>query len=36
VELLRRFGPTALLRGRAECDGRLCADGELTLWSRVP
>ncbi|MBL8756303.1 MAG: hypothetical protein JNK15_23610 [Planctomycetes bacterium] len=36
VELVRRFGPTALLRGIAECNGLNCASGELTLWSRVP
>ncbi len=33
VEMVRRFGPTALLRGTAECQGRLLASGELTLWS---
>lgn len=34
VALVRRFGPTALVRGRAEVDGRLLAAGEVTLWIR--
>jgi hypothetical protein len=34
VELLRRIGPTGLLRGKATtADGTLLAQGELTLWS---
>lgn len=36
VELVRRLGPTARVRGRAECDGQLLAAGELTLWSALP
>jgi hypothetical protein len=33
VRLVRRFGPTALVVGHAEADGRQLAAGELTLWS---
>jgi hypothetical protein len=32
VALTRRFGPTALVTGHAECRGRRLAEGELTLW----
>lgn len=32
VALVRRFGPTALVSGHAERDGRRLAEGELTLW----
>jgi hypothetical protein len=32
VELVRRLGATALVRGRARCAGVALADGELTLW----
>lgn len=34
VALVRRLGPTALVRGRAEVDGRILAAGEVTLWIR--
>jgi len=33
VQLVRRFGPTTLLRGHVECDGKRLAHGDLTLWS---
>lgn len=33
VALLRRFGPTAMIRGEATCGGRRLAAGDLTLWS---
>ncbi len=33
VQLVRRFGPTTLLRGHAEHAGRRLAGGDLTLWS---
>jgi hypothetical protein len=33
VQLVRRFGPTTLLRGHVECGGERLAHGELTLWS---
>lgn len=36
VQLVRRFGPTTLVAGHAECAGRRLAAGELTLWSPVP
>jgi hypothetical protein len=35
VRLVRRLGPTAMVAGRAEQDGRTLAEGELTLWSNV-
>ena len=35
VRLARRLGPTAMVAGRAEQDGRTLAEGELTLWSNV-
>lgn len=35
VRLVRRFGPTAMVAGRAEQDGALLAEGELTLWSNA-
>lgn len=31
AELVRRVGPTGLVRGRAECDGELLAEVEITL-----
>lgn len=34
IALVRRLGPTALVRGRAEVDGRILAAGEVTLWIR--
>jgi len=36
VRIVRRFGPTTLVAGHAECAGRRLAAGELTLWSPVP
>ena len=33
VHLVRRLGPTAMVRGHAECDGRRLAGGELCLWA---
>ncbi|MFN6196062.1 MAG: hypothetical protein ACK5BN_19800 [Planctomycetota bacterium] len=33
VTLVRRFGPTALVHGRAECCGVRLAEGEITLWA---
>lgn len=36
VELVRRLGRTARVRGRAERDGRILATGELTLWTANP
>ncbi len=33
VRLVRRFGPTAMVQGHAECDGQRLAGGDLTLWS---
>jgi predicted hotdog family 3-hydroxylacyl-ACP dehydratase len=33
VQLVRRFGPTTLISGHAECDGERLAGGDLTLWS---
>jgi len=33
VGLVRQFGPTAMVRGHAACDGERLAGGDLTLWS---
>ena len=35
VQLVRRLGPNALVRGHAEQGDRLLGGGELTLWTNV-
>ena len=34
VRLVRRLGPTVMVAGHADCDGRRLASGELTLWTQ--